>query len=238
MSTDYYALSVDWRHRNNCVVHLCQKLYFHTPNLHSMTLSEKANSIFKKCVEDYHVYDDIDHEMNNPYEKGTLEQLLYLKCWIDSVQWHLEDIIRDPDIDPGEALVIKRRIDKSNQHRTDTVEALDLSFYRTYKDIPAASGSTMNTETPAWALDRLSILSLKIYHMREEATREDATKEHLDKCRQKLEVLLEQQLDLSTAIDNLIKNIESGDVRMKMYLQMKMYNDPALNPILYQDKSK
>jgi hypothetical protein len=203
-----------------------------------MTLSNRANSIFEKCVLDYHIHDDVDHKINNTYEEGSLENLLYLKCWIDSVQWHLEDIIRDPAIDPEHALLIKRRIDKSNQHRTDTVENLDITFYKKYLEVPATADSWINTESPAWALDRLSILTLKIYHMREEANRKDASKEHIAKCREKLNVLLEQQKDLSSAIDHLMKDIELGKVRMKVYLQMKMYNDPALNPVLYQDKSK
>jgi hypothetical protein len=152
------------------------------------------------------------------------------------VQWHFEDIIRDPKIDPEAALVLKRRIDKSNQDRTDLVEMIDSYFLDKYKDVEVLPDATINTESPAWAVDRLSILALKIYHMREQVDRKDADAEHIAKCQQKLDVLLEQQKDLSTAIDQLLADIEAGRKYMKVYKQMKMYNDPSTNPILYGQK--
>lgn len=161
---------------------------------------------------------------------------MYLKNWIDAVQWHFEDIIRDPQIDPVEALKLKRRIDKSNQDRTDLVELIDSYFFDKYKDVVSLPNATINTESPAWAVDRLSILALKIYHMQQEVDRTDTTKEHHDQCLAKLSILLEQQKDLSTAIDQLLTDIEAGRKYMKVYKQMKMYNDPALNPVLYAKK--
>jgi len=177
--------------------------------------------------------DDVDAEMKNPYEFKSVEYYLFLKNWIDAVQWHLEDIIREPSIDPVEALAIKRRIDKSNQDRTDLVELLDSYFLDRYKDVKVLPDATINTESPAWALDRLSILALKIYHMQQEVNRTDASPEHREACRKKLEVLTEQQKDLTAAIDQLLADIEAGRKYMKVYKQMKMYNDPALNPVLY-----
>jgi hypothetical protein len=180
--------------------------------------------------------DNVDALPKNPYQTGTIEYRLFQKNWIDAVQWHLEDIIRDPNIDPVEALAIKRRIDASNQDRTDLVEMIDSYFLDKYKDVTPKQTATINSESPAWAIDRLSILALKIYHMEQEVVRTDVSADHIEKCQQKLNVLLEQRVDLSTAIDQLIKNIESGDVYMKVYRQMKMYNDPALNPVLYAKK--
>ncbi|HLS12289.1 MAG TPA: DUF4254 domain-containing protein [Flavobacteriaceae bacterium] len=196
--------------------------------------TDKANAIFKEVIEKYHVLDDVDQEFENPYdsEKELLEHLLYRKCWIDTVQWHYEDIIRDPNIDPVAALELKRKIDASNQDRTDTVEYIDSYFLEKYKDVKPKSDATINTESPAWGVDRLSILALKIYHMHEEATRKDATQEHRDACQAKLDVLLEQRTDLSTAIQQLLDDIEAGDKYMKVYKQMKMYNDDELNPVL------
>ncbi|MGM9775101.1 MAG: DUF4254 domain-containing protein [Candidatus Egerieousia sp.] len=199
-----------------------------------MTFTEKANAIFNQSIIDYHVKNNVDQPIDNPFKEGTIENILYLKNWIDTVQWHFEDIIRDPNIDPAEALVLKRRIDKSNQDRTDLVEKIDSWFLEKYKDVPAAENATINTETPAWAIDRLSILQLKIYHMKEEAGRADATPEHREKCRQKLNVLLVQNEDLSSAIDVLIDDIAAGRKYMKVYKQMKMYNDPSTNPVLYK----
>jgi hypothetical protein len=178
----------------------------------------------------------VDANPKNPYSEGTIENLLFKKNWIDAVQWHLEDIIRDPEIQPEEALKIKRRIDKSNQDRTDLVESIDDYFLDKYKDVKVAPDATINTESPAWAIDRLSILALKIYHMQQEVKRADASPEHLEKCNLKLSVLLQQREDLSSAIDQLIADIEAGRKYMKTYKQMKMYNDPALNPILYKNK--
>lgn len=201
-----------------------------------MTFSETCNKIFIKTTEHYHEFDNVDATPQNPYSEGTIEDLLFKKNWIDAVQWHLEDIIRDPQIQPDEALKIKRRIDKSNQDRTDLVESIDEYFFDKYSDVKVLPDATINTESPAWAIDRLSILALKIYHMEQEVKRTDASAEHLEKCNMKLSVLLQQREDLSTAIDQLIADIEAGRKYMKTYKQMKMYNDPALNPILYKNK--
>ena len=201
-----------------------------------MNFSQDANKIFDAVVNDYHKVDDVDAPICNPFAPMTIENILYLKNWIDTVQWHLEDIIRNPEIDPIEALDIKRRIDKSNQDRTDLVERIDSYFLEKYKDTKIKQSAVINTESPAWAIDRLSILALKIYHMQIEAEREDADKDHKAACQEKLAVLLEQRTDLSTAIDQLLTDIENGDRYMKVYKQMKMYNDPNLNPILYQKK--
>lgn len=199
-----------------------------------MTFTKKANEIFVKSILDYHVTDNIETPINNPYEEGTIENRLYLKNWIDTVQWHFEDIIRDPNINPADALVLKRRIDKSNQDRTDLVEQIDSYFLEKYADVKVLEDAQINTESPAGAIDRLSILALKIYHMQEQVDRKDADAEHIQKCQAKLNVLLEQQKDLSTAIDQLIDDIEKGKKYMKVYRQMKMYNDPSTNPVLYK----
>ncbi|MBO5133329.1 MAG: DUF4254 domain-containing protein [Paludibacteraceae bacterium] len=201
-----------------------------------MKFSQDANKIFDAVVNDYHKVDDVDAPICNPFAPMTIENILYLKNWIDTVQWHLEDIIRNPEIDPIEALAIKRRIDKSNQDRTDLVERIDSYFLEKYKDTKIKQSAVINTESPAWAIDRLSILALKIYHMQIEAEREDADKDHKAACQEKLAILLEQRTDLSTAIDQLLTDIKNGDRYMKVYKQMKMYNDPNLNPILYQKK--
>lgn len=201
-----------------------------------MSFTLTCNAIFTKAIEDYHVKNDIDTPINNPYERDSIENRLYLKCWIDTVQWHLEDIIRDPHIDPLEALALKRRIDRSNQDRTDLVEQIDSFFRQKYSDVKPLPDARLNTESPAWAIDRLSILALKIYHMREQAERTDATDEHRQRCQHKLSVLLEQQVDLGTAIDQLLEDIEAGSKYMKVYRQMKMYNDPSTNPVLYGKK--
>lgn len=198
--------------------------------------TENANRIFERAIADYHRWDDVDHPVENPFEAGSLDHLLYRKNWIDTVQWHLEDIIRNPEIDPVEALAIKRRIDRSNQERTDMVEYIDSYLLDKYRTIVPAADARLNTETPAWAIDRLSILALKIYHMRVETERTEADEAHLAACRKKLGVLLQQQVDLSRAIEELIEDIEAGRKYMKTYKQMKMYNDPALNPVLYGKK--
>ena len=198
-----------------------------------MSYTENFNRIFQQAICDYHVKNDIDMEINNPYSRDSLENRLYLKCWIDTVQWHLEDIIRDPHIDPIDALQLKRRIDRSNQDRTDLVEQIDSYFRQKYCDVNVLPDARINTESPAWAIDRLSILALKIYHMQEEVERQDATDEHREKCQMKLNILLEQRVDLSTAIDQLLEDIEKGKKYLKVYRQMKMYNDPSTNPILY-----
>ncbi|MGS2741664.1 DUF4254 domain-containing protein [Sinomicrobium sp. M5D2P17] len=198
--------------------------------------SDLAYSVFEKSIKKYHVVDDVYQAFENPYPKDQIEHLLYRKNWIDTVQWHYEDIIRDPDIDPVDALDLKRKIDASNQDRTDTVEFIDSYFLDKYKDVQPKPEATINSESPAWAIDRLSILALKIYHMEEEAGRNGATVEHKARCREKLAVLLEQKKDLSIAIDQLLEAIEAGDKYMKVYKQMKMYNDEELNPVLYQNK--
>ena len=201
-----------------------------------MSFTEQCNEIFNLAIRDYHVKDNVDTPINNPYDRDSLENRLYLKCWIDSVQWHLEDLIRDPHIDPLEALSLKRRIDRSNQDRTDLVEQIDSYFLHQYSDVNVLPDARINTESPAWAIDRLSILALKIYHMREQVERTDADKAHQERCRAKLAVLLEQQRDLSTAIDQLLEDIAAGRKYMKTYRQMKMYNDPSTNPVLYKKK--
>ncbi len=198
--------------------------------------TESANEIFARSIADYHLTDSVDQPIANPFDEGTLEHLLYHKNWIDAVQWHLEDIIRDPEIDPVDALVIKRRIDASNQVRTDMVEYVDSYMLDKYKDIKVLDDARLNTETPAWAIDRLSILALKIYHMAQEVERTDVDAAHIAACQKKLDVLLTQRVDLSSAIEELIEDIEAGRKYMKVYKQMKMYNDPSLNPVLYAQK--
>ena len=200
------------------------------------TFTEQANDIFNKTIDDYHLTDNVDEPIRNPYERGTIEFDLYLKNWIDTVQWHLEDIIRDPAIDPVAALALKRRIDRSNQERTDLVEQIDSYFYTMYSDTQPTDSATINTESPAWAVDRLSRLALKIYHMQEQVRRTDATDEHKAKCQAKLDILLQQRADLSLAIDQLLDDFANGRKYMKVYKQMKMYNDPSTNPILYGKK--
>lgn len=201
-----------------------------------MTFTEKARSIFKQAVTDYHVTDNVDAPMKNPFVPGEIEYDLYTKCWIDAVQWHLEDLIRDPEINPVEAVALKRRIDKSNQDRTDLVERIDSYFLESYREVLPLPNATINTETPAWAVDRLSILELKIWHMREQAERTDASDDHRERCADKLAVLLTQQQDLSKAIDALLDDIAAGRKYMKLYKQMKLYNDPSTNPVLYGKK--
>jgi len=199
-----------------------------------MSFTEKANQIFKQAIRDYHLKDHVDTPIANPYDRESIDYDLYLKCWIDTVQWHLEDIIRDPHIAPTDALALKRRIDRSNQDRTDLVEEIDSYFRKLYQEVKPMPEARLNTESPAWAVDRLSILALKIWHMQEQVDRQDATPEHIQKCQAKLDVLKEQQVDLSTAIDQLLEDIAAGRKYMKVYRQMKMYNDPATNPILYK----
>lgn len=201
-----------------------------------MSFSEECNKIFWETTTLYHQYDDVDAVVNNPYEERSINYFLFLKNWIDAVQWHLEDIIRNPEIDPVEALAIKRRIDHSNQDRTDLVELIDSYFLDQYKDVKVAQDATINTESPAWAIDRLSILALKIYHMQQEVERTDVSAEHIEACTKKLNILLQQRIDLSTAIDQLLSDIAAGKKYMKVYKQMKMYNDPNLNPVLYGKK--
>jgi hypothetical protein len=201
-----------------------------------MTFAENCYKIFEQSVADYHITDDVDAPQHNPYAAGEFNHTLYAKNWIDAVQWHLEDIIRDPEIDPVAALALKRRIDKSNQDRTDMVEELDSYFRDKFKSVAILESATINTESPAWAFDRLSILALKIYHMKVEVSRTDATEAHIARCQAKLDVLLEQRVDLITAIDQLLDDIAAGRKYMKVYRQMKMYNDADTNPVLYASK--
>lgn len=196
----------------------------------------QAIHVFEQSIRDYHLHDDIYRQIDNPFNRDQIEHLLYAKNWIDTVQWHLEDVVRDPNIDPVEALKLKRWIDRSNQERTDLVEYIDSYFLEKFKDVTPLKDATINTESPAWAIDRLSILGLKIWHMREEATREGATETHRASCAMRLNVLLDQQQDLSAAIEQLLKDIGEGRKYMKVYRQMKMYNDPSLNPVLYGQK--
>lgn len=202
-----------------------------------MLSADECYSIFQKSIDDYHLKDDVDTPIGNPFPEGSFKSLLYQKNWIDTVQWHLEDIIRNPDIDPAEGLQIKRRIDKSNQDRTDTVEKIDDFFLEVFKNVQYAQGARINSETPAWLLDRMSILLLKIFHMKEQTERKDATSQHLAKCREKLTVLEEQKADMRNAFDELTEDIGKGIRRFKVYRQMKMYNDATLNPALYNKSS-
>ncbi len=199
-----------------------------------MLKSKSCFAIFEESIERYHIADDIDQPLHNPYAVGTIENLLFKKNWIDTVQWHLEDVVRKPSIDPVIALQIKRRIDKSNQERTDIVEVIDNVVYDAMKQVKVDAAAGINTETPGWAIDRLSILSLKIYHMQVEANRTDASEEHIKSCRQKLAVLIEQKEDMFSSIDELLNDLAAGRKKMKLYKQMKMYNDPSLNPVLYK----
>lgn len=199
-------------------------------------------SIFSLCIFDYHQINDIrnriDNPLNNPYPENSLEYLLYKKNHIDSVQWDLEDLIRDREILPEKAVQLKRRIDKSNQDRTDMVEKIDDVFLEKYKHIVPEKNTHINTESIAWALDRLSILALKVYHMQLQTERKEASEEHRKKCTEKLSVLEVQKKDLIQAIDGLMEDIAAGKRIIKVYRQMKMYNDPALNPVLYSSKAK
>ncbi len=199
-----------------------------------MMKAAQYNQLFDEVIKKYHVIDEVDQPFENPFDSKSFEHLLYRKNWIDTVQWHYEDIIRLPNIDPVEALVLKRKIDASNQDRTDMVEYIDSYFLEKFKNVKVKEGAKINSETPAWAIDRLSILALKIYHMREEATRESASEEHREKCQEKLNVLLEQRVDLSTAIDDLLNDFATGEKYVKVYKQMKMYNDADTNPMLYK----
>lgn len=199
-------------------------------------ISNKAFKIFEMAINDYHIKDDVNQPMKNPFDKDSLEHLLYKKNWIDTVQWHYEDLIRDPKISPNNALSLKRKIDSSNQDRTDTVEYIDSFYYSKFKNVEINKNASINTESPAWAIDRLSILALKIFHMKEESERSSGSKEHRGLCKKKLLILMEQKNDLSEAIDQLLQDMKNGLKYMKVYKQMKMYNDESLNPVLYQNK--
>ena len=199
-----------------------------------MSISKTCNSIFQQVIDDYHLHDFVQAKKSNPYSNSKLfEKMIYDKCWIDTIQWHREDIIRKPDISPKEALQIKRKIDSSNQDRTDFVEELDDYFFKNFSNSSPSNDAILNTETPAWAIDRLSILALKIYHMNDEANRKSASHDHRQKCAVKLDTLISQRINLSKAIDQLFENISKGSVIISTYKQMKMYNDESLNPELY-----
>lgn len=202
-----------------------------------MLAAEECYTVFQKSIDDYHLKNDVDAAMKNPFPAGSFESLLYAKNWIDTVQWHLEDIIRNPEINPSEGLSIKRRIDKSNQDRTDTVERMDDFFLEAFRNVRFDKNSRINSETPAWLLDRMSILMLKIYHMKEQTERKDVSAQHLERCREKLSTLEEQKEDMRHAFDELMEDVGSGRRRFKVYRQMKMYNDSTLNPVLYQSPS-
>lgn len=201
-----------------------------------MLHANQCYEAFQKSIDDYHVHDHVDTPVKSPFEPTSFEDLLYRKNWIDTVQWHLEDIIRLPNINPEEALQIKRRIDKSNQDRTDMVEKMDDFFLDQFKHVQPKPHAKINSETPAWLLDRMSILLLKIYHMQEQVERKDVSAEHIEKCQSKLAILLEQRTDMQMAFDQLMEDILYGERKMKVYRQMKMYNDATLNPMLYQKK--
>tara|TARA_B100000989_G_scaffold86195_1_gene61912 strand:- start:182 stop:787 length:606 start_codon:yes stop_codon:yes gene_type:complete len=200
-------------------------------------ISKKAFKIFEMAINDYHIEDDVNQPMKNPFDNESLEHLLYKKNWIDTVQWHYEDLIRAPKISPNDALSLKRKIDSSNQYRTDTVEYIDSFYYPKFKNVEIKDNASINTESPAWAIDRLSILALKIFHMKEESERSSGSKEHRGLCKKKLLILMEQKNDLSEAIDQLLQDMKNGLKYMKVYKQMKMYNDESLNPVLYQNKT-
>jgi hypothetical protein len=199
-----------------------------------MLSANDCYKVFQKSIDDYHVHDNVDTPLKNPYKANSFEALLYHKNWIDTVQWHLEDIIRKPEIDPAEGIAIKRRIDKSNQDRTDMVEKIDDQFLEAFKNVKPKPGARINSETPAWLLDRMSILLLKIYHMKEQTQRTDVGADHIAKTQAKLGTLLEQREDMRQAYDELVEDIQNGIRRFKVYRQMKMYNDSSLNPMLYE----
>lgn len=201
-----------------------------------MISANQCFTVFNECIDQYHIKDSVDQPLVNPYNQGSVEALLFHKCWIDTVQWHYEDLIRDPGIDPVGGMELKRKIDKSNQKRTDMVEQIDDWFLEGFKEVKANPDAKLNTESPAWVVDRLSILALKIYHMQEQANRNDVSKEHQQKSQARLHVLLEQKVDISQSFDQLLKDIASGNRKMKVYRQMKLYNDPSTNPVLYGKK--
>lgn len=205
-----------------------------------MLSADSCYLIFEESIREYHRKDNVDAPLKNPYPPSEFKALLYQKNWIDTVQWHLEDMIRKPEINPYDGILIKRRIDQSNQERTDTVETMDDYFLEQFAHVTPNSLSRINSETPAWLLDRMSILMLKIYHMKEQTERHDVDSEHLHRCQLKLNILLEQKNDMGAAFDELIEDIGSGNRRFKIYRQMKMYNDATLNPMLYnrQDTRK
>lgn len=201
-----------------------------------MIQANKCFAIFDGCIQDYHVIDSVEQELKNPFEQGSFEALLYHKNWIDTVQWHYEDLIRDPEINPIAGMELKRKIDASNQKRTDMVEQIDDYYLAQFQEVEVVEDATLNTESPAWVMDRLSILALKIYHMQEQVNRSDADEAMKSKNKSRLTILLEQKEDLSLSFDQLIKEYSAGSRKMKVYRQMKLYNDPSTNPVLYGKK--
>lgn len=199
-------------------------------------LAKEINAIFRESILDYHTTDHVDAEMPKKHQDSPFGKLLYLKNWIDTVQWHLEDIIRDPKNEPSFLVAIKRRIDASNQHRTDTVEQIDELLSEKFKHVNSEPNAKMNSETPAWLLDRMSILQLKIYHFKEQLERNDADETHINSVKHKLMILEIQEKDLEKCYDELIEDLGAGQKYMKLYKQMKMYNDPNLNPVFYSKK--
>ena len=193
--------------------------------------------IFNRSIHDYHINDNVDQPCNNPFAENSIENLMYLKNWIDTVQWHYEDIIRDPNIAAENGILLKRKIDRSNQERTDLVEKIDDYYIELFKNVNYSNESKLNTESPGWVVDRISILCLKIYHMQEQTERKDVSEEHVNNCIKKLSVLKEQQEDLSQSFNELLDDLENGVKKIKVYRQMKMYNDSSLNPVLYKKKS-
>lgn len=198
--------------------------------------SKQCIEIFNQSINDYHINDSVDTPINNPFEEGTVNALMYLKNWVDTVQWHYEDIIRDPEIDPIAGMQLKRKIDKSNQHRTDLVEKIDDFYIEQYQSVKVSEKAVLNTESPAWVIDRLSILCLKIYHMQEQVDRAEVSESHKLQCENKLAILKDQEIDLSTSFDQLLEDFSKGSKKIKVYRQMKMYNDTDLNPVLYKNK--
>ena len=200
-------------------------------------IAELCNKIFISVIDQYHINNDVDSSYVNPYNLDTLEYLLFEKCWIDTVQWHLEDLIRNPNIDSNKGLELKHRIDKSNQNRTDIVEKVDDYYFSIFKNT-SEKDSKLNTESPGWVVDRLSILNLKIYHMNEQLERKNVTAEHILNCEKKMVVLQNQRIDLSNSFNELLEEYKEGIKKMKVYRQMKMYNDEKLNPSLYKREAK
>ncbi|PJZ69446.1 hypothetical protein CH373_15210 [Leptospira perolatii] len=196
--------------------------------------SASVVSVFQKSVQDWHRKEALSE---NPFSKSSLEGLFYQKNQIDTIQWHVEDEIRRPDLPDSELVKLKRKIDSLNQERTDLVEQIDDMISSKYKDVPKKNSARMNSETPAWLIDRMSILELKIYHMEEQTHRKDVSETHLKNCKAKLEILLEQRKDLSVCLDELLDDLSKGDKFYKVYRQMKMYNDKNLNPSLYTKKA-